>query len=73
MSDYMLIIYTSAYLVLGNYFLKLGQFRAASEAYCSARDTLNAEGRAGNQPATAMVIYKLGLTAYRESNYEVAA
>ncbi|KAI1132762.1 hypothetical protein F5Y10DRAFT_292436 [Nemania abortiva] len=55
-----------ANLVLGNFFLGRKQYDDASAAYIKARDILNGEGRAGKQPATAMVLYKLG-AIFRDS------
>ncbi|TRX98997.1 hypothetical protein FHL15_000339 [Xylaria flabelliformis] len=63
-----------AYLVLGNLFLELKRYDDASAAYSTAIDTLSDEGRASKQPATAMVLYKLGYVAYQKSEfYEAAA
>ncbi|RWA10872.1 hypothetical protein EKO27_g4237 [Xylaria grammica] len=58
-----------AYLVLGNLYVKLDKYDEASAAYATARDTLSDEGRASKQPATAMVLYKLGYVAYKKSQY----
>ncbi|KAI0104342.1 P-loop containing nucleoside triphosphate hydrolase protein [Nemania sp. FL0031] len=61
-----------AYLVLGNLYLKLERYDDASDAYTAARDTLSREGRASKQPATAMVLYKLGYLAYQKSQFSEA-
>ncbi|KAJ8132893.1 hypothetical protein O1611_g732 [Lasiodiplodia mahajangana] len=62
-----------AYLVLGNLLFELRKYDDASAAYTTARDTLSREGRASKQPATAMVIYKLGYVAYTKSQFLEAA
>ncbi|KAK4460361.1 hypothetical protein QBC42DRAFT_253456, partial [Cladorrhinum samala] len=62
-----------AYLVLGNLMLKLRQFEGAEKAYLTSRDMLAKPGRAGKQPAVAMVIYKLGCVEYGRSRYSEAA
>jgi len=53
--------------------LKLGRHKEAAESYDQSRSVLSAPGRAGNQPAVAMVIYKQGCAAYEGSNYSEAA
>jgi cytochrome c-type biogenesis protein CcmH/NrfG len=63
----------SAYLVLGNLYLELKRYDDAGVAYATARDTLSADGRASKQPATAMVLYKLGYVAYQKSQFSEAA
>lgn len=49
------------------------RYEEAAAAYAEARDILSAPGRAGGQPAVAMVIYKLGCVAFEQSNYTGAA
>ncbi|KAF5236255.1 hypothetical protein FAUST_6603 [Fusarium austroamericanum] len=62
-----------ACLVFGNLLYKGEQYIAAEKAFAEARDILAAPGRAGKQPAVAMVIYKLGCVAFRQGEYNKAA
>jgi tetratricopeptide (TPR) repeat protein len=63
----------SAYLVLGNLMFVLKKWGDAAKAYQKAVDTLRAPGRAGKQPAAAMMIYKLGCVEYELANFTLAA
>ncbi|KAG7287565.1 hypothetical protein NEMBOFW57_007077 [Staphylotrichum longicolle] len=62
-----------AYLVLGNLMFVLKRWDDAAKAYQKATHTLQAPGRAGKQPAVAMMIYKSGCVAYELADYTSAA
>ncbi len=53
--------------------LELGRYEEAAEAFAQSRDTLGAPGRAVEQPAVAMAIYKQGYVAYEVASYSEAA
>lgn len=63
----------SAYLVLGNLMFVSKRWDDAAKAYQKAIHTLQAPGRAGKQPAVAMMIYKSGCVAYELADYTFAA
>jgi hypothetical protein len=59
-------------MILGSFFQATGDYHSSMHAFKQARITLDGPERAGKQPESAMMIYKLGFVTFLDKKYPEA-